>query len=144
MLELHVLRNVLQGTILLNFVILNYRVIFEFVALISGSVLYFSGSYIPIDKRLRKFIFIVFVFVLRIFFIVFSLNLVRIMLGWDGLGIISYILCWDAYCNKESCGGCCVTIKNCMLYGNKEMKLFSLKYSFRLNNKCVSDSSGNN
>lgn len=29
---------------------------------------------------------------MRIFFLVFRLNLVRIILGWDGLGLISYIL----------------------------------------------------
>lgn len=67
-------------------------IFFRFVALISGSVLYFRGSYIPANKRFRKFIFLVIIFVLRIFFIVFSLNLISIILGWDGLGIISYIL----------------------------------------------------
>lgn len=65
---------------------------FRFVALISRSVLYFRGRYIPINSKFRIFIFLVFIFVLRIFFMVFSLNLVRIILGWDGLGIVSYIL----------------------------------------------------
>lgn len=122
----------------LNFVVFNYRIIFEweifstvgkvflfnfymdwistlffrFVALISGSVLYFSGSYIPRDKRFRKFIFLVIIFVLRIFFIVFSLNLIRIILGWDGLGIISYILVVFYNNEKSSRAGILTVISN--------------------------------
>nr|ABR12815.1 NADH dehydrogenase subunit 5 [Armadillidium vulgare] len=65
---------------------------FSFVALISGSVLYFSGSYMPMNSKFRGFMILVFMFVLSMFFMVFSLNLVSMMLGWDGLGIISYIL----------------------------------------------------
>lgn len=44
------------------------------------------------DKNFRLFIFLVILFVTSIFFIVFRLNLVSIILGWDGLGVISYIL----------------------------------------------------
>ncbi|RXG60664.1 hypothetical protein Avbf_14459 [Armadillidium vulgare] len=55
----------------LNFINFNRR----FVALISGSVLYFRGRYIPINRKFRGFIILVFMFVLRIFFIVFRLNL---------------------------------------------------------------------
>ncbi|RXG55820.1 hypothetical protein Avbf_11601 [Armadillidium vulgare] len=52
-----------------------FYLIFIFVALISGSVLYFRGRYIPINRKFRGFIILVFIFVLRIFFIVFRLNL---------------------------------------------------------------------
>lgn len=65
---------------------------FRFVALISSSVCYYRKSYIEKDKNFRLFIFLVILFVISIFFIVFRLNLVSIILGWDGLGVISYIL----------------------------------------------------
>lgn len=67
-------------------------IFFSFVSLIAGSVFFYRGRYIRGDGRFRLFIFLVLIFVFRIFFIVFRLNLVSIILGWDGLGVISYIL----------------------------------------------------
>lgn len=54
---------------------------FRVVRLISGSVLLFSGRYIRRDRKIRVFIFLVILFILSIFFIIFSLNLVRVILG---------------------------------------------------------------
>lgn len=85
---------------------------FRFVALISGSVLYFRGRYMPINRKFRGFIILVFIFVLRIFFIVFRLNLVRIILGWDGLGIISYILVVFYNNEKSNRAGILTVIRN--------------------------------
>lgn len=65
---------------------------FGFISLISGSVLFYRERYIAGDKGFRLFIVLVLIFIVRIFFLVFRLNLVRIMLGWDGLGVVSYIL----------------------------------------------------
>lgn len=67
-------------------------IFFRVVALISGCVFWYRESYIKGDISIRFFLILVLLFVLRIFFIVFRLNLVRIMLGWDGLGVTSYIL----------------------------------------------------
>jgi NADH-ubiquinone oxidoreductase chain 5 len=48
--------------------------------------------YIGGDKTISRFIILVFLFVLSIVFIVLSPNIVRILLGWDGLGLVSYCL----------------------------------------------------
>lgn len=81
-----------SGLLVFNFYIdWMSTVFFSFVALISSSVLFYRDRYIPKDISYRGFMFLVLIFILRIFFIVFRLNLIRIMLGWDGLGIISYI-----------------------------------------------------
>lgn len=87
-------------------------VFFSFVILISGSVLFYSGSYIKEDKRFRLFMFLVIIFVIRIFFIVFSLNLVSIILGWDGLGVISYLLVIYYKNEKSRRAGIITVIRN--------------------------------
>lgn len=39
-----------------------------------------------------RFLFLVLIFVLSILLIIISPNLIRILLGWDGLGLVSYCL----------------------------------------------------
>ncbi|KAB7495394.1 NADH-ubiquinone oxidoreductase chain 5 [Armadillidium nasatum] len=51
----------------------------------------------------------------RLYFLVFSLNLVRIMLGWDGLGIISYILVVFYNNDKSNSAGMLTVIRNRVL-----------------------------
>nr|ADA69762.1 NADH dehydrogenase subunit 5 [Eurydice pulchra] len=65
---------------------------FSAVSLIAGSVIYFSGSYMGHDTGADRFTYLVLFFVFSMFFVVFSLNMVSILLGWDGLGLVSYIL----------------------------------------------------
>lgn len=80
-------------SLIFNFYLDSISIIFfTFVSLISGCVFLYRTSYIHGDKNFRLFIILVIIFVLRIFFIVFSLNIISIILGWDGLGVISYIL----------------------------------------------------
>jgi NADH-ubiquinone oxidoreductase chain 5 len=62
------------------------------VLLISSIVILYSYLYIEGDKFINRFIVLVFLFVLSIIFIVLSPNIVRILLGWDGLGLVSYCL----------------------------------------------------
>lgn len=62
------------------------------VLLISFSVILFSSSYIRGDKNLEYFIFMVLIFVLSINLLVFSPHLISLLLGWDGLGLSSYLL----------------------------------------------------
>merc|ERR1711981_842321 len=72
-----------------NFIILFdfYRLIFLIsVLLISISVFTFSTSYINFDKYYTRFHFLLLSFVASIVLLIISL------LGWDGLGISSYLL----------------------------------------------------
>nr|UGS80483.1 NADH dehydrogenase subunit 5 [Nepiomorpha sp. NespEL] len=63
-----------------------------FVLLISFVVVNYSISYMSSDKNLSMFILLVFFFVLSMMLLIISPNLVSILLGWDGLGLISYCL----------------------------------------------------
>lgn len=63
-----------------------------FVRLISSIVLFYRTYYISGDKFLYRFIILVYLFVLSIILIIIRPNLVSILLGWDGLGLVSYCL----------------------------------------------------
>ncbi len=64
----------------------------SFVLFISGRVFYYSGEYIEGEINLSRFIFLLAGFVGSIGLLIFSPNLIRILLGWDGLGLVSYCL----------------------------------------------------
>nr|QXP99767.1 NADH dehydrogenase subunit 5 [Melanoides tuberculata] len=62
------------------------------VCLISGSVMVFSSSYMAHDPFLKRFSWLVMLFVLSMNFLIFIPSLPAILLGWDGLGIVSFTL----------------------------------------------------
>lgn len=64
----------------------------SFVIFISSMVLYFRGEYMSGDNNVNRFIYLVLAFVISIGFLIISPNLIRILLGWDGLGLVSYVL----------------------------------------------------
>nr|ASY98230.1 NADH dehydrogenase subunit 5 [Popa spurca] len=64
----------------------------SFVMLISSLVILYSENYMEGDKSLNRFIFLVLMFVLSMMFLIISPNLISILLGWDGLGLVSYCL----------------------------------------------------
>lgn len=69
------------------------RLIFiSFVLLISSLVIYYRKEYIRGDTNINRFIILVLLFVLSIILLIISPNLIRILLGWDGLGLVSYLL----------------------------------------------------
>nr|YP_010709545.1 NADH dehydrogenase subunit 5 [Rhagonycha nigroimpressa]WCS40141.1 NADH dehydrogenase subunit 5 [Rhagonycha nigroimpressa]WRO44852.1 NADH dehydrogenase subunit 5 [Rhagonycha nigroimpressa] len=64
----------------------------SFVLLISSMVIYYSYEYMLGDLNLNRFITLVVMFVISMMFLIISPNLISILLGWDGLGLISYCL----------------------------------------------------
>ena len=62
------------------------------VCFISGCVMVFTKSYIRGDKNLVRFRLIVILFVLSINFLIFIPNIISLLLGWDGLGLVSFCL----------------------------------------------------
>nr|YP_009728010.1 NADH dehydrogenase subunit 5 [Platypus contaminatus]QIA44535.1 NADH dehydrogenase subunit 5 [Platypus contaminatus] len=64
----------------------------SFVFIISGSVIMYSESYMESEKSLNRFIYLVLLFIISMMFLILSPNLVSILLGWDGLGLVSYAL----------------------------------------------------
>uniref|UniRef100_A0AAU7V9U7 NADH-ubiquinone oxidoreductase chain 5 n=1 Tax=Malostenopsocus sp. HN TaxID=3074936 RepID=A0AAU7V9U7_9NEOP len=63
-----------------------------FVLLISFVIVIYSISYMKGDINSSFFILLVFSFVLSMMLLIISPNLISILLGWDGLGLISYCL----------------------------------------------------
>nr|AML26286.1 NADH dehydrogenase subunit 5 [Hydrophilidae sp. BMNH 1274333] len=64
----------------------------SFVLFISSMVIYYSMEYMQGDQYLNRFIMLVVMFVLSMMFLIISPNLMSILLGWDGLGLVSYCL----------------------------------------------------
>nr|YP_009054377.1 NADH dehydrogenase subunit 5 [Heliconius hecale]AIJ02064.1 NADH dehydrogenase subunit 5 [Heliconius hecale] len=63
-----------------------------FVSLISSSVIYYSKSYMSSELNLNRFIYLVLMFVFSMILLIISPNMISILLGWDGLGLVSYCL----------------------------------------------------
>lgn len=63
-----------------------------FVSLISSSVIYYRKRYINSELNLNRFIILVLLFILSIILLIIRPNIIRILLGWDGLGLVSYCL----------------------------------------------------
>nr|YP_010535825.1 NADH dehydrogenase subunit 5 [Cerogria janthinipennis]UYB79037.1 NADH dehydrogenase subunit 5 [Cerogria janthinipennis] len=64
----------------------------SFVLYISSMVILYSKSYMNGDLNLKRFIMMIMLFVLSMMLLIVSPNLISILLGWDGLGLISYCL----------------------------------------------------
>nr|ATL23292.1 NADH dehydrogenase subunit 5 [Sympiezomias velatus] len=76
-------------TILLDWMSLLFM---SFVLFISSMVIYYTEEYMETEKNLNRFILLVVMFVLSMMLLIISPNLVSILLGWDGLGLVSYAL----------------------------------------------------
>nr|QHD47946.1 NADH dehydrogenase subunit 5 [Neoperlops gressitti] len=63
-----------------------------FVLFISSLVIFYSDEYMAGDVFVQRFIILVLMFVLSMMFLIISPNLISILLGWDGLGLVSYLL----------------------------------------------------
>lgn len=55
-------------------------------------VIFYRRDYIKGDKYINRFILLILIFILSIVLLIISPNLIRILLGWDGLGLVSYCL----------------------------------------------------
>nr|YP_010119561.1 NADH dehydrogenase subunit 5 [Ficus variegata Roding, 1798]QRB78544.1 NADH dehydrogenase subunit 5 [Ficus variegata Roding, 1798] len=79
------------------------------VCCISGCVMMFSSSYMSHDPFLKRFCWLVMLFVLSMNMLVFIPSLPSLLLGWDGLGIISFALV-IYYQNMKSLGAGMITV----------------------------------
>nr|AFI23494.1 NADH dehydrogenase subunit 5 [Peloridium hammoniorum] len=93
----------------MNSVAVNFTLILDWmswffssvVCFISSMVLLYSISYMEEDSNLNRFVILLVLFILSMLMLIFSPNLISILLGWDGLGLISYCLI-IYYQNKSS------------------------------------------
>nr|QUO99355.1 NADH dehydrogenase subunit 5 [Atkinsoniella grahami] len=84
-----------------NSVSVYYVLIFDWISLlfcsvvllISSMVILYSINYIGIKSySSNRFLFLVVLFIISMMLMILSPNLISIMLGWDGLGLVSYCL----------------------------------------------------
>nr|WHM51609.1 NADH dehydrogenase subunit 5 [Termitinae sp.] len=80
-----------------------------FVFIISSLVILYSDDYMFGDLNIVRFIFLVLMFVVSMMFLIISPNLISILLGWDGLGLVSYLLV-IYYQNVRSYGAGMLTV----------------------------------
>lgn len=77
-----------------------YRIIFDWVSLlflrvvfiISRRVIFYSHEYIGHEKSKVSFAWVVLLFVISMMFLIIRPRLISVILGWDGLGLVSYLL----------------------------------------------------
>lgn len=82
------------------------------VLFISSMVLIYRRDYIESDSYFYRFIILVRLFVVSIVLIVASPNLIRILLGWDGLGLVSYCLIIFYQNDKSASSGILTVLSN--------------------------------
>ncbi len=78
----------------------------NFIAL---AVIKFSYEYMADEKFLSRFTILTLLFVLSINLLIFMPNLIVLLIGWDGLGLISYLLV-IYYQNPRSLGAGILTV----------------------------------
>nr|QGX06382.1 NADH dehydrogenase subunit 5 [Sphaeronemoura hainana] len=82
-----------SGNVVMTFLFDWMSLIFMgFVLFISSLVIFYSQEYMAGDLDINRFILLVLMFVLSMMFLIISPNLISILLGWDGLGLVSYLL----------------------------------------------------
>nr|YP_010350251.1 NADH dehydrogenase subunit 5 [Virgulibracon endoxylaphagus]UOK09631.1 NADH dehydrogenase subunit 5 [Virgulibracon endoxylaphagus] len=79
------------------------------ILLISFIVILYSLEYMKNDKFLKRFMMLIFIFIISMILMIFSPNMFSILLGWDGLGLSSYCLI-AYYQSKKSFNSSNVTI----------------------------------
>nr|YP_001256894.1 NADH dehydrogenase subunit 5 [Reticulitermes flavipes]ABN10425.1 NADH dehydrogenase subunit 5 [Reticulitermes flavipes] len=80
-----------------------------FVFIISSLVILYSDDYMSGDFNIFRFIMLVLMFVVSMMFLIISPNMISILLGWDGLGLVSYCLV-IYYQNVSSYGAGMLTV----------------------------------
>nr|YP_010174599.1 NADH dehydrogenase subunit 5 [Octopus fitchi]QBR54756.1 NADH dehydrogenase subunit 5 [Octopus fitchi] len=82
------------------------------VCLISSSICIFSVSYMKGDINNKRFIVVLMLFVLSMNFLIFIPSFVSLILGWDGLGLVSFCLVIYYQNNKSLSAGMLTVLMN--------------------------------
>lgn len=105
--------DILSGRVLnirIPFMLDVYRVVFGMVVItISSCVIIYNGYYIDSEVFYDRFCKIVLLFVISILFLVIIPNFLGLIIGWDGLGLTSYLLV-IYYQDKRSLGSGTLTV----------------------------------
>lgn len=115
-----------------------YRLLFlSIVLFISRIVILYRIEYIKLDNTIKRFYLLLIIFIISICLIILSPRIIRIILGWDGLGLISYCLViyynsinslnsgiLTIICNRLGDIGLLIGICLCRIYGSWNLILF--------------------
>uniref|UniRef100_UPI0030DEA58E NADH dehydrogenase subunit 5 n=1 Tax=Arorathrips mexicanus TaxID=1291224 RepID=UPI0030DEA58E len=82
------------------------------VSFISGSIIYYSEYYMSEESYKSRFFLLMFFFVVSMIFLILSPNFLSMLLGWDGLGLISYCLVIYYQNFKSFCSGMITALTN--------------------------------
>nr|YP_010579423.1 NADH dehydrogenase subunit 5 [Leptestheria dahalacensis]UNY33479.1 NADH dehydrogenase subunit 5 [Leptestheria dahalacensis] len=82
------------------------------VTFISSMVVSYSHSYMSHDKSPVRFLLLVIAFVLSMVMLIISPNIFSLLLGWDGLGLVSYCLVIYYQNNKSNSAGMITALSN--------------------------------
>nr|QPK42135.1 NADH dehydrogenase subunit 5 [Paragavialidium sichuanense] len=82
------------------------------VLFISSLVMFYSNGYMMGDMSLNRFVALVCLFVFSMILLIVSPNLISILLGWDGLGLVSYCLVIYYQNNKSANAGMLTALTN--------------------------------
>nr|YP_010261221.1 NADH dehydrogenase subunit 5 [Eiconaxius baja]UIB39162.1 NADH dehydrogenase subunit 5 [Eiconaxius baja] len=96
----------IEFTIILDWISMMFL---SFVAFISAMVLFYSGEYMKNNKDINRFMYLVLAFVFSMGTLICSPNMISILLGWDGLGLVSYVLV-IYYQNEKSANAGMLTV----------------------------------
>nr|YP_009937366.1 NADH dehydrogenase subunit 5 [Trigonopterus tanimbarensis]QNT26837.1 NADH dehydrogenase subunit 5 [Trigonopterus tanimbarensis] len=88
------------SVLILNSISVDCSVVFDWASLMFASFVFFiscliilySSEYMKDDMSIDRFILLVVLFVLSMMVVIFSSSLIFVLLGWDGLGLVSYLL----------------------------------------------------
>jgi len=101
----YLFRNFVGFPILIDWVSVSVSLI---VVLVSASVIIFSSFYMREETYLKRFTWLVILFVVSIIFLIFIPNIVGLIIGWDGLGLVSFVLV-IYYQDRKSLGSAIIT-----------------------------------
>nr|ABK79916.1 NADH dehydrogenase subunit 5 [Tigriopus californicus] len=82
------------------------------VCLIAGSVMLFSVYYMSSEKFFYRFVGIILVFVSSMVLLIFSPGLLSVFIGWDGLGVTSFLLVIYFFSDKSLNAGLLTLLTN--------------------------------
>nr|YP_010872856.1 NADH dehydrogenase subunit 5 [Pheidole pieli]WGV34044.1 NADH dehydrogenase subunit 5 [Pheidole pieli] len=109
----------------------------SFIMMISAMIILYSYMYMMESKFMKRFIFLIMLFVLSMVLMIISPNIISIMFGWDGLGLVSYCLIifyqnYSSYnsgmvtvlCNRVGDVGLLMVISLLMIKGGWNLMLY--------------------
>jgi NADH-ubiquinone oxidoreductase chain 5 len=82
------------------------------VIIISANVISFSSVYIINDKFINRFTILVLLFIISINLLIFVPHIIILLLGWDGLGLVSFILVIYYQNHKSLAAGIITVLSN--------------------------------